>query len=69
MSEQEALEAYRQGRIGQLTLFRTLVRGGLSAAAALAVAVGVVVVAQRRVDPHPRARGGAGRPLTVGPAR
>lgn len=46
MSQQELVEAYREGKIGQLTFFRRLVKSGLSVGAALALVLSVPAKAQ-----------------------
>jgi hypothetical protein len=45
MAERELIESYRQGKIGQVTFFRGLVKAGLSVGAALSLALATVPVA------------------------
>jgi hypothetical protein len=48
MSEHELVEAYREGRIGQVKFFRALVLGGMSVGAALSLAL--AAAPQARAD-------------------
>jgi hypothetical protein len=45
VAERELIESYREGKIGQVTFFRGLVKAGLSVGAALSLALATAPVA------------------------
>jgi hypothetical protein len=53
VAERELIESYRQGKIGQVTFFRGLVKAGLSVGAALSLALATASAGSAAPPPCP----------------